>query len=69
MSSTVNKQAKSVATGIATFILMIVMCVPGLWVILSGFRPNREILAKPPIWVPQELTLNNFAKIFLFKSI
>src|SRR5690606_16590098 len=26
--------------------------------------PNREILAKPPIWVPQNPTLDNFAKIF-----
>jgi multiple sugar transport system permease protein len=35
-------------------------------VVLSAFRPNREILAKPPIWVPQNPTLNNFAKIFGF---
>jgi multiple sugar transport system permease protein len=43
---------------------MLVMCVPGLWVMLSGFRPNREILAKPPIWLPETLTLDNFGKIF-----
>ncbi len=47
-----------------TFLLMVVICVPGLWVILSAFRPNAEILAKPPVWIPQDLTLNNFAKIF-----
>ena len=50
----------------ADFLLLVVICVPGLWVVLSAFRPNREILAKPPIWIPEELTLSNFAKIFGF---
>lgn len=58
------KRARAVALWIATFLLMVVMCVPGLWVILSAFRPNREILAKPPVWVPETLTLDNFGKIF-----
>ena len=39
---------------------------PGLWVVLSAFRPNREILAKPPIWVPEDISLVNFGKIFGF---
>ncbi len=64
MSNTVKKRAMSVGTWIATFVLMIIMCVPGLWVILSGFRPNREILAKPAIWIPQDLSLDNFRSIF-----
>lgn len=51
---------------ILTFLLMLVMCVPGLWVVLSGFRPNSEILAKPAIWIPKDLTLQNFAEIFGF---
>ena len=60
------KRAKSVALWLATFLLMLVMCVPGLWVVLSAFRPNREILAKPPVWIPDELSLINFRKIFSF---
>ncbi|WP_150522444.1 carbohydrate ABC transporter permease [Roseibium sediminis] len=64
MTSLHKRQVKAVLTWIATFILMIVMCVPGLWVVLSGFRPNREILAKPPVWIPEDLTLDNFAAIF-----
>ncbi len=60
---TPKKRLNAVALWLTTFLLMIIMCVPGLWVVLSAFRPNREILAKPPVWVPTELTLNNFAKI------
>lgn len=66
MNKVVKKQIKSVSLWLGTFTLMVIICVPGLWVVLSAFRPNREILAKPPIWIPQNLTLNNFAKIFGF---
>jgi multiple sugar transport system permease protein len=66
VESRASKQGKKMALWIATFLLMVIMCVPGLWVVLSAFRPNREILAKPPIWVPEDLSLVNFAKIFGF---
>ncbi|MBO6674769.1 MAG: carbohydrate ABC transporter permease [Rhizobiales bacterium] len=66
MNRALKKQLKAAGLWFVTFILMVIMCVPGLWVVLSAFRPNREILAKPPIWVPQNPTLNNFAKIFGF---
>lgn len=64
MDRALKKRLRAIGLWIATFLLMVVMCVPGIWVVLSAFRPNREILAKPPIWVPEDLTLNNFAKIF-----
>lgn len=66
MSRDLRKRLNAAGLWLATFLLMVVMCVPGLWVVLSAFRPNREILAKPAIWVPQTLTLDNFAKIFGF---
>ncbi|MEM1287156.1 MAG: carbohydrate ABC transporter permease [Pseudomonadota bacterium] len=66
MSRALKKQLRSTGLWVLTFILMVIICVPGLWVVLSAFRPNREILAKPPIWLPEEPTLNNFAKIFGF---
>lgn len=64
MSRAVRQRLQAVALWLATFLLMVIMCIPGLWVVLSAFRPNREILARPPVWVPERLTLNNFAKIF-----
>ncbi|MEI2687300.1 MAG: hypothetical protein V9G14_14520 [Cypionkella sp.] len=66
VESRASKQAKKMALWLTTFLLMLVMCVPGLWVVLSAFRPNREILAKPPVWVPEEISLVNFGKIFGF---
>lgn len=66
MSGALKKRLSKIATWIATFLLMIVMGVPGLWVVLSAFRPNREIMAKPAIWIPENPTFANFASIFGF---
>ncbi len=66
MAVSVKKQVGKVAAWILTFILMMVICVPGLWVVLTAFRPNSEVLAKPAVWIPQVFNLNNFGKIFGF---
>ena len=66
MTGAGEKRLKAVGVWVATFLAMATMCVPGLWVVLSGFRPNREILAKPAIWIPEDLSLDNFAAIFGF---
>ena len=66
MARQTKKQVGKVANWILTFVLMLVICLPGLWVVLTAFRPNREILAKPAIWIPENLSLDNFGKIFGF---
>ena len=66
MSGPLKRRIVAVATWVGTFLLMLVICLPGLWVMLTGFRPNREVLAKPAIWIPEQFNLNNFAKIFGF---
>jgi multiple sugar transport system permease protein len=40
-------------------VCVVIICTPGLWVALAAFRPNVEIMSKPPVWVPH-LTLDNF---------
>jgi len=66
MNRNFRKQISSILTWVLTFLLMLVICVPGLWVILTSFRPNGEVLSKPAIWIPEDLSLDNFAKIFGF---
>ncbi|WP_136660517.1 carbohydrate ABC transporter permease [Nitratireductor sp. XY-223] len=66
MSSALKKRIGKAVTWALTFLLMLIICMPGLWVVLTGFRPNREVLAKPAVWIPEELSLNNFAQIFGF---
>jgi len=66
MDGSLRKKIGAVTTWVLTFIVMIVICLPGLWVVLTAFRPNGEVLAKPPIWIPENPSLANFAKIFGF---
>ncbi|GGF44182.1 maltose ABC transporter permease [Youhaiella tibetensis] len=49
---------------LGVLVAMVILCVPGVWVVLTAFRPNIEILARPAVWIPKELTLNNFKGIF-----
>jgi multiple sugar transport system permease protein len=46
------------------FVALAILCIPGLWVILTAFRPDIEIMAKPPVWIPRSLNLDNFLAIF-----
>lgn len=64
MPGALKKRMMTGFTWVMTFLLMVIMCVPGLWVVLTAFRPNGEVLAKPPVWIPQQFNLDNFAKIF-----
>ena len=66
MAVSVKKKVGNIASWVLTFILMVVICVPGLWVVLTAFRPNAEVLAKPAVWIPQVFDLTNFGKIFGF---
>lgn len=54
----------SIAHKIGLFLAMTVICLPGLWIVLSSFRPTVEIMAKPPVWIPQDLSLDAYVAMF-----
>lgn len=54
----------SAAHKIGLFLAMAVICLPGLWIVLSSFRPTVEIMAKPPVWIPQDLSLEAYVAMF-----
>lgn len=66
MDRVLKKRLNTSLLWLLTFMLMVIMCVPGLWVVLTAFRPNAEVLAKPAIWIPENPSLTNFGKIFGF---
>src|SRR5580692_3019319 len=57
---------KRVALWIAVFLVMAVICLPGLWVVLNAFRPNVAILSNQPISDASSYTLDNFRNMFGF---
>ena len=49
---------------ITLFIAMSIICIPGLWIVLNSFRPTVDSMAKPPVWVPRGLNLDNYRAMF-----
>ena len=56
------------AVRFGVFLAMLILVAPGAWVVLTAFRPNIEVLARPAVWIPQHPTLDNFARLFGFSS-
>lgn len=61
---TIERPWQRWAVRFGIFVAMLILLVPGAWVVLTAFRPNIEVLARPAVWIPQTLTLNNFLGIF-----
>ncbi|WP_157018130.1 carbohydrate ABC transporter permease [Mesorhizobium xinjiangense] len=49
---------------IGLFLAMATICLPGLWIVLSSLRPTVEIMAKPPVWIPRELSFDAYVAMF-----
>lgn len=49
---------------LATWGALVVWLLPAVWVVLTSMRPNIEINANPPVWIPREITFDAFAAIF-----
>ena len=52
------------ARDILLYIIILAFFLPALWIILTSIRPNIEINARPPVWIPHKLTLDSY-KILL----
>ncbi|WP_207102594.1 carbohydrate ABC transporter permease [Paracoccus shandongensis] len=59
-----NKRLLRAGHLIGLFVAMTVICLPGLWVVLNSFRPTVEIMAKPPVWIPNDLNLDHYRAMF-----
>ena len=46
------------------FSVIALLALPAIWIILTAFRPNLEVNASPPIWIPQAITLDAFESLF-----
>ncbi len=56
------------AVRFGVFLAMLILVAPGAWVVLTACRPTIEVLARPAVWIPQNPTLDNFARLFGFSS-
>ncbi|WP_421579006.1 carbohydrate ABC transporter permease [Shinella sp. M31] len=59
-----NSFLLAAAHKIGLFLAMTVICLPGLWIVLASFRPTVEIMAKPPVWIPRDLSFDAYVAMF-----
>ena len=59
-----RRRSGDVVRDIALYLIILAFFVPALWIILTSVRPNIEINARPPVWIPSKLTLDSY-KILL----
>jgi multiple sugar transport system permease protein len=55
---------RGVFLGAASVLFLAYVLAPVAWLISSSIQNEREIVSRPPHWIPHEPTLQNFAAIF-----
>ncbi|MDH6232055.1 multiple sugar transport system permease protein [Mesorhizobium soli] len=63
-SHRLKRRLLKIAHAVSLFAAMTIICLPGLWIVLSSLRPTVEIMAKPPVWIPQELSFEAYVAMF-----
>ncbi|WP_425590024.1 carbohydrate ABC transporter permease [Fictibacillus sp. S7] len=51
-------------TGIILALGGFLISIPFIWMILSAFKPEMEVMQIPPTFLPKEFTLENFVNLF-----
>jgi multiple sugar transport system permease protein len=60
--------ARAILLSVSSLLLLAYILAPMAWLVSSSFQSEREIVSKPPHWIPHEPTLENFRAIFLDKE-
>jgi len=55
-----KKKINNIIIWFAAIILILIIMTPGLWVVLTAFRPQVDVMAKPAVWIPRNLNLIQF---------
>ncbi len=52
-----------IALTLLLYVVLLVFFIPALWIIVTAIRPDVEVNARPPIWIPQHITFDRFGKL------
>ncbi len=59
-----RRRLSSALLDLLVWVVLIAMLVPALWLVFTSVRNPVEVNAKPPVWVPRQLTLDGFKPLF-----
>ncbi len=66
--SPLRRIRRGVALLLASLLFVAYVLAPIAWLVSSSIQSEHEIISKPPHWIPQTPTLQNFAAIFAAKD-
>ena len=55
-----KNQINNILIWTSAILLIVLIMTPGLWVVITAFRPQVDIMAKPAVWIPRNLSFNQF---------
>ncbi|MEV0776226.1 carbohydrate ABC transporter permease [Streptomyces sp. NPDC050433] len=56
-------RAKKAGVYVLLSVGLLAMVAPFLWMGLSAFKTDRDLTARPPVWIPTEWTLEHFGEL------
>ena len=63
-TSRIWNRLAGLAHAVGLLVAFLIVCLPGAWIVISSLRPTVEIMAKPPVWIPQRLSLEAYTSMF-----
>jgi multiple sugar transport system permease protein len=60
-----RRSARSVVTYVVLLVVALIILFPFFWMISTAFKPNTDIIKRPPIFLPSNPTFLHFRKVFL----
>ncbi len=64
-----RKKGKEFAFSFLAYFFLILMLIPALWIIFTSVRPEVEVNAYPPVWIPKKLTLEKYQQAFFSPGV
>jgi len=57
------RKPKYFLSNIILILILSIFFIPSVWIVLTSVRPNIEINARPPIWVPRQLDFTSYTAL------
>ena len=61
--SSAQRRRTQLSINVLAWTVLLLLAIPAVFIIMTAFRPNSEVNARPPVWIPQQLTLDAFENI------
>ena len=59
-----NQKIKNILVLLVLFIIGVMVIIPFVWMVLTSFKPNSEILSKSITFFPKNFTVKNYNRVF-----